>query len=194
MSASPTPAGHPATRIRHARHDEAGALASRLTALCHRSKAHWGYPPELLDRWAGDLRIDPTDIARDVVLVAETDDAATPTGPGSPDGTGLMLVGFARIGVVDPRIAQLHDLWVEPVAMGQGVGRALMEAAMEVARTLPAERLRIVADPNAEAFYARFGAVRVDEADSDVVAGRRLPILELELGPGRIAHDPAEPG
>lgn len=78
--------------------------------------------------------------------------------------------------------------------MGQGVGRALMTAAIEVARTLPAERLRIISDPNAEPFYERFGAQRMGEADSEVVAGRRLPILELALGPARIAPDPREPG
>ena len=56
-----------------------------------------------------------------------------------------------------------------------------MAAACEVARTLPADRLLIVADPNAEGFYLRMGARRVGEEDSEVVDGRRLPIMLLDL-------------
>lgn len=195
---STEPARRP-LRIRRARLEEADTLAPRLTELCRRSKAHWGYPQELLERWADDLRIEPADIDRDVVLLAEaTDDA-----PGGPDLSHLLLLGFARVGVdpdtdastgAGPRIARLHDLWVEPQVMGQGIGRTLMEAAIEVARTLPAERLRVVSDPNAEPFYERFGTTRVGEEDSDIVAGRRLPILELPLSGARARLDPAESG
>ena len=41
---------------------EADELAPVLTALCRRAKAHWGYPADLLARWADDLRIEPADI------------------------------------------------------------------------------------------------------------------------------------
>ena len=77
------------SRIRRARADEGGALAPVLTDLCRRSKAHWGYETELLERWAGDLAITAEDIDRDAVLVAELVDT---------DGTPPpRLAGFARI-------------------------------------------------------------------------------------------------
>ena len=57
--------------------------------------------------------------------------------------------------------------------MGQGVGRALWDAAVAVARTLPFDELRLAADPNAEAFYERMGARRIGEVESEVVNGRR---------------------
>jgi hypothetical protein len=40
--------------------------------------------------------------------------------------------------------------------------------------------MRVVADPNAEAFYARLGAVRVGAVPSDV-ADRSLPMLRFDL-------------
>lgn len=162
--------------IRRARPDEATRLAPVLTQLCRRSKAHWGYAPELLARWADDLRIAPEDIVRDAVLVAEVASA-----------DGERVAGFARVSA-GARLArtaasppQLKDLWVEPRDIGSGVGRALFAAACEVARTLPADQLLIVADPHAEGFYLRMGARRIGEEDSEVVEGRRLPILLLEL-------------
>jgi GNAT superfamily N-acetyltransferase len=163
----------PAPRIRRAGPDEADVLAPALTELCRRSKAHWGYDPALLARWADDLRIRPDDIRHDAVLVAEVTEQGRER-----------LAGFARVARgpgPSTAPARLPDLWVEPSAIGTGVGRALFAAACEVAKALPAEQLLIVADPNAEGFYLRMGARRIGEEDSEVVDGRRLPILLLDL-------------
>jgi GNAT superfamily N-acetyltransferase len=170
---------HQALRIRRARADEAPDLAPVLTDLCRRSKAHWGYDTLLLSRWQDDLRISVEDIDRGAVLVAE---ASERTEDGSP-----RVVGFARVTpgsgahLHHPAPARLDDLWVEPGDIGSGVGRALFEAACEVARTLPADQMLIVADPNAEGFYLRMGARRIGEEASEVVDGRRLPILTIDL-------------
>ena len=164
-----------ALRIRRARADEAVDLAPILTDLSRRSKAHWGYDPDLLRRWADDLSIGPEDVERDAVLVAEVGEE-----PGR-------IAGFARVAegtkpaITGPAPAQLKDLWVEPAEVGSGIGRALFAAACEVARTLPADQLLIVADPNPEGFYLRMGARRIGEEASEVVDGRRLPILLLDL-------------
>ena len=170
---------HEGIRIRRARAEEGEALAPVLTDLCRRSKAHWGYEQELLDRWAGDLSITADDIDRDAVLVSEL---------GDPDGTTpSRIVGFARISsgtgahLDHPAPARLNDLWVEPRDMGTGVGSALFEASCEVARTLPADQMLIVSDPNAEGFYLRMGARRIGEEASEVVEGRQLPILLIDL-------------
>jgi ribosomal protein S18 acetylase RimI-like enzyme len=165
-------------RIRRARADEGEALAPVLTDLSRRSKAHWGYDPELLRRWANDLRITPDAFDRDAVLLAELGDPPR-------------IAGFARVtegtgpALTERAPAQLTDLWIEPGDIGSGVGRALFAAACEVARTLPAQQLLVVADPHAEGFYRRMGARRIGEAESEVIDGRRLPILVVDLqGPG----------
>ncbi len=54
--------------------------------------------------------------------------------------------------------------------------------AIGAARRRGAERLTILADPNAAGFYERSGAVRIGDAPSDAVPGRRLPLYELRLG------------
>lgn len=164
-----------ALRIRRARADEGRTLAPVLTRLSRRSKAHWGYDPDVLGRWLDDLAISAEDIDRDVVLVAEVGDE-----PARIAGFARVTEG-ARTALAEPPPAQLKDLWVEPADIGSGVGRALFAAACEVARTLPADQLLIMADPNAEGFYLRMGARRIGEERSEVVDGRGLPILAYDL-------------
>jgi len=47
------------------------ADVARLTEIAHRAKAHWGYPPDLLELWRGDLTYTVESLAADQVWVAE---------------------------------------------------------------------------------------------------------------------------
>jgi GNAT superfamily N-acetyltransferase len=73
-------------------------------------------------------------------------------------------------------------MFVEPRAMGTGVGRKLFEAIVALIAAEGAKKLVILADPNAEEFYRRMGAKRVGDAPSESIPGRRLPLLEFEIG------------
>jgi GNAT superfamily N-acetyltransferase len=76
----------------------------------------------------------------------------------------------------------LEDLFVEPDAIGTGVGRLLIEHVRARARAEGMTSLSIDADPNAEAFYVAMGAVRVGESPSASIPGRMLPQLRLSVG------------
>lgn len=149
-------------RIRAARSDEAEAL----TALARRSKASWGYPAELMERFAPDLVIGADAIARGEVRVVEDDAGA--------------VLGVARLSLTG-EVAVLEDLWIEPAAMGRGLGRRLWEDAVERARRAGAIAIELDADPYAKPFYDRMGAVQVGETPSTRVAGRSLPRMRFDL-------------
>ena len=68
----------------------------------------------------------------------------------------------------------LNKLSIEPRHIRGGVGRALLAQAIAEVRRRGAERLTILADPNAAGFYERTGAVRVGEAPSDSVPAAAL--------------------
>ena len=140
--------------------------AERLSALCVRSKAHWGYDAAFMALSAPSLRVKESDIVDGRVLVAV--DAA-----GQP-------IGVASV-VADGSLADLDMLFVEPPAIGQGAGRQLFGAAADVARGLGARRLAILADPNAAPFYERMGARYLRQEPSDAVPGRTLPFYEYDL-------------
>ena len=76
----------------------------------------------------------------------------------------------------------MNKLFIDPCHIRGGIGRALLVQAIGEARRRGAERLTILADPNAAGFYERGGAVRIGDAPSDAVPGRRLPLYELRLG------------
>jgi len=150
--------------IRPARVQEVDALS----ALCFRSKAHWGYGEEFMARSRAALTISPTFIATGRVFVAELE--------GGP------LRGVASVApLAEEATYDLVHLFVEPRAMLSGVGRILFEAAANKARADGARRLVIQSDPHAVGFYRRLGATDAGEAPSDSVPGPMLPVLHYEL-------------
>jgi GNAT superfamily N-acetyltransferase len=155
-------AGKASYCIRRARRDEAGPL----TALALRSKAHWGYDADFMARAVPELTVPPAAMTAHEVWVLE--DAA---------GGG---VGFHRVIPGDPAV--LEDLWLEPHAIGRGLGRILWRHAASVARAGGARAMEFDAEPYALGFYERMGAVQIGATPSRIVPGRVLPRMRLDLG------------
>ena len=154
------------------------AEAAELTALALRSKAHWGYDEGFMAACREELAVRPADVTARRTAVAERDGR---------------ILGFTMLDGRPPAGA-LGMMFVEPDAIGQGVGRLLFGHAREQARRLGFTLLTIDADPspssqpgssrgdpNAEPFYTAMGAVRVGAVPSGSVPGRMLPLLELAL-------------
>jgi N-acetylglutamate synthase-like GNAT family acetyltransferase len=144
--------------LRAARAGEAG----ELTELVMRSKAHWGYDAEFMQRVRPALTIEESQLP--ATVVAEIDGRSA--GVATLDG--------------QPPEGELDLLFVEPWAIGRGVGAALYLDAIEQARKLGFARLLIESDPCAEAFYLRMGAVRIGERVSSAT-GRSLPLLVQDI-------------
>jgi GNAT superfamily N-acetyltransferase len=143
--------------------------AVSLTALCLRSKAHWGYDAEFMRLSTPHITVHEGDIEAGQVLVG-------------CDSSGR-IVGLVRVRP-DGEEAELGLMFVEPPAIGSGVGRALFEAAARLARQLGAKRMTILADVHAAPFYERMGARFVTHAPSDAIPGRTLPFYEYDLTSG----------
>ncbi len=150
------------TTVRQARPGEAQAL----TALCFRSKAHWGYDAEFMRLCVPTLMVSEESIAQGRVLVAIDDAGRT--------------IGTVSVGR-DGGDAELALMFVEPAAMGRGIGRLLFEAAAGLARRLGYRRMTILADVNAAPFYERLGARYLRDERSDAIPGRMLPFYEYDL-------------
>ncbi|MGW6981271.1 GNAT family N-acetyltransferase [Streptomyces sp. NPDC054932] len=121
------------------------AEAEDLTGLVMRSKAHWGYGANFLAACAEELRIRAEDVTARRVLVAE-------------NGRGEVL-GVASLEGAGGPAAVLGLLFVEPSAIGQGVGRLLYREVLRRAVELGVRRLVIDSDPHAAGFYRAMGAV-----------------------------------
>ena len=154
--------GHPFT-IRPARPGEVPALSS----LCLRSKAHWGYDAAFLAASRAALTVDPGRVAEGRVDVAEED--------------GRVLGVVAMDAGSDAQTGEVALMFVDPAAIGLGLGRALLTHALTRAAARGARRALVVSAPGARGFYERMGARFVGVAPSDAIPGRSLPRLEIAL-------------
>ncbi|MFE7095508.1 GNAT family N-acetyltransferase [Streptomyces erythrochromogenes] len=158
-------------KVRAARAAEAEAL----TGLVMRSKAHWGYDAAFLAACAPELRIRPGEVTARRIVVAE-----------DPQGT---VLGLASLEGSAP-MAMLGLLFVEPSAIGQGVGRLLYRDVLRRAVEQGVRRLVIDSDPHAAGFYRAMGAVAAatdPTAAADAAAGRNGRLVRFEAAPAPLA-------
>jgi len=151
-----------APTIRRARREEAALLSD----LALRAKAHWGYDDAFMEMCREELSVTISDIEGGTVWVAEA---------------GGSVLGFMDLRMADG-VAELDACFVEPTAIGSGVGRALWAQAETLARAAGAGEIGLDSDPYAEGFYLAMGAVRTGEAPSGSIPGRVLPRLMKTLG------------
>jgi ribosomal protein S18 acetylase RimI-like enzyme len=85
------------------------------------------------------------------------------------------IIGFITIAMAD-RALEVDDLFVDPDVMRRGVGRRLVDDAVDIAVDRGVARLEVTANPHALAFYLRVGFV-VDHE----VATRFGPALRMHL-------------
>jgi GNAT superfamily N-acetyltransferase len=146
--------------IRPPRPDE----GERLREIATAAKAHWGYPLEQVRSWAARGDFSEAGLGAKELFVAEKDGRAV---------AFASLIGRGAVCVLD-------DLWVEPEAMGEGIGSELFRAAADRARELGARTLEWEAEPHAVGFYERMGGRHLRDSPPTEF-GRTLPVMGLRL-------------
>ena len=150
---------------------DGSALDARaLSELALRSKGYWGYDAAFLEACRDELTL-TADQATAARVVRAPD--------GAPRGFHLLAPDPAG----DPDRGELLMLFVDPPAIGSGVGRVLIDDALRYAARLGWSTLLVQSDPGAEGFYAAHGARRIGTVPSGSVPGRVLPLLQLPVLP-----------
>ena len=131
----------------------------KLNTLCLASKSHWNYPADWIEYWKEELTLSVEDFMLHSIFKICNDNE---------------IVGFCTIEEKSNEY-EIHHFWVKPKAMGNGYGKKLLSYILEsvVAHNKP---LLVVSDPNAEAFYKKFGFATIDYRESKP-KGRLLPIM-----------------
>ncbi|MBV7407622.1 GNAT family N-acetyltransferase [Maritimibacter sp. DP1N21-5] len=145
--------------IRLATLDDLPAMANVTMA----AKAHWGYDRVFLEACRDELSPKPADL-----------------GPGLALWEDEGVQGVVHV-VIPGDEAHIFLLFVHPVAMGRGIGRALFDWALATARGGGASRLTLDADPYAEGFYRHLGMTRIGEVPSATWPNRMLPLMAIDL-------------
>ena len=132
--------------VRNARPDE----QRELTRLCVRATMHAGYDEAFIDRAMPGLTVPLPLITGGCVQVAEEETGKV---------VGVVIVTHTSL----QGIALLYGMFVQQAHCKRGVGRVLFGAAAHRAKALKAGALMIYAEPSAEGFYKRMGAIRIGE-------------------------------
>ena len=143
-----------------------GADAAALSELAFRSKAHWGYDAAFMETCRGYLTLSAEELDTWPAYIVEID--------GRPAGFYVLIVP-------GDGAAELDDLFVDPTAIGQGVGRRLWEHAVATARAHGCREIGFESDPHAEGFYLAMGAERIGEIASTAAPGRMLPLMRYRV-------------
>ena len=131
--------------------------ASELTGISFVSKMFWGYPANWMALWRKELTITPDYITKHDVIVLQKQ---------------REIIGFSAI--------ENHELyweiahfWILPVFMNQGLGSQMMDY---IQKSYCLKDIKVIADPHAEAFYAKYGFKTIDYFET-IISGRSLPIM-----------------
>src|SRR5262249_34569525 len=139
--------------------------------LCVRATLHVGYDEAFIGRTMPALTITLPLITGNFVRVAD-------------DGPDTIVGVVAVTPTALQSIALLYGLFVDPAHWKRGVGRTLFGVAIERAKAMKAGALMINAEPSAEGFYKRMGAIRIGEGpfyfSPDVILPHLLYIIPHE--------------
>src|SRR5215472_11813772 len=90
------------------------------------------------------------------------------------------VIGFATwLGTGD--VTEIEDLFVDPDWMRRGVGRALVQDRIGLARQRGVRRVEVTGNPHARAFYESVGFTHDHEVDTQLGPGLRMH-LDLAAG------------
>ena len=128
------------------------------------SKRYWDYPDEWIQLWHDDLTIHEEDFDKMSIYKLIEDSS---------------IIGFCAISL-KPEELEIEHLWLLPEKIGRGYGKYLLNSTLEECLTEGIKQILVIADPNAQPFYAKLGFEIIDYIDGKP-EGRRLPLMRKKL-------------
>ncbi|WP_159800337.1 GNAT family N-acetyltransferase [Flavobacterium sp. MK4S-17] len=136
-----------------------------LTDITKKSKAYWGYPEDLLDKWSDQLTITKAYIESNNVFKMVLDNK---------------VIGYYSFFYESNTTIRLDNLFLLPDFIGKGFGKILMDDFLKRIKTEGTVNVILESDPGAEKFYKKFGFV-TKGLQKTTVKNRFLPIMELKM-------------
>ncbi len=138
-----------------------------LTELTIRSKSHWNYSKEQIEKWRDDLTVSETYILeKEVYKLINGND----------------IIGYYSYFRINDLDVKLENLFIEPKFIGKGFGKLLMTDFLQRIRKIKFEKIILDADPNVEKFYEQIGFKVVGKLETSI-KNRFLPIMEMTIKP-----------
>lgn len=136
-----------------------------LTDITKKSKAYWGYPDDLLDKWSAQLTVTKSYIEKNNVFKILLDNK---------------VIGYYSFFYESNTAIRLDNLFLLPDFIGKGYGKILIDDFLKRIKTEGIVNVILESEPDAETFYRKFGFVTI-ELQKTAVKNRFLPIMELKM-------------
>ncbi|KLN60460.1 hypothetical protein WH96_12090 [Kiloniella spongiae] len=137
-----------------------------LPSIALRSKSHWDYPQDFLDKCKTFFEAEYTEeyLKKSYTFLFLQSDE---------------IIGMGSLLWND--IPMIDSFWLLPENIGKGYGKQAFDLLIKEARKLGWPNLTIISDTYAEGFYKTMGAKRVGEVPSEV-QDKMLPKMFIDLG------------
>lgn len=136
-----------------------------LNRIAYEQEAYWGYDSEFMEKFKviykiteDYIRINPT-----FVLVKEN-----------------RIIGFYSLLVKDEEI-RLEFFYILPKYIGKGYSEKMQNHLIDYCKKVRIKSFCLVTSPQAKGFYEKMGAVKIDEVESLLRKGRKIPKLKFEI-------------
>lgn len=139
--------------------------AEILTNLTLKSKAHWQYGAEQIEKWRADLTISTQYISKSEVYNLWYRN---------------QIVAYYSYFSLDNDRVKLDNMFVHPDFIGKGFGKVLIFDFINRARRQGFTKVLLESDPNAKEFYAKLGFRVIGEVETSI-NNRFLPIMEKDI-------------
>lgn len=139
--------------------------SAELSGLTYKSKAHWGYSEEQMEKWRDDLQVSARYIENNEVFITRESDR---------------IAGYYSFSKISVSTVKLDNIFIDPEYIGKGLGLTLMKDFLNRVKKLEVATITLYSEPNAEQFYQKFGFKTVGQLKSSI-PNRFLPIMELNL-------------
>ncbi len=146
-----------------------------LTEISFQSKKYWNYPNAYLETWKDELTVTPQYIRDNDVHVFEKG--------GEPVGYYAIVELESDLETAGVKLEKgfwLDHMFIRPDFIGTGIGKKLFDHLVKQCKIRRIEELKILADPNARAFYVKMGCRYIKEHPS-TIKNRTTPLLELKI-------------
>lgn len=136
-----------------------------LNRIAYESEAYWGYDQEYMDRF------------REIYRVTDEYIKSNPTFILSDEGR---MVGFYSLKKNDNE-TEPDFFYIDPKYIGKGYGKIMWDSLIKYCKNEGIKSFTLVTSPQARGFYEKMGAVVVEEVESILRAGRKIPKLKVNV-------------